>query len=128
MSNVNEEQVHNEEEFNGEERMEWTVAAEHKKERVDKYITDALEDVSRSQVQLWIGDGAVTVNGAIVKANAKLSEGDQIVLHIPGKQLWKLSQRISRSKWCMKTVTSLLLTNSADLLCIQHQVIRQARL
>ncbi|KAA8782615.1 23S rRNA pseudouridine1911/1915/1917 synthase [Paenibacillus sp. 4624] len=83
MSNSNEEQRNNDEQFNGEERMEWIVAAEHKKERVDKYITDALDNVSRSQVQLWIADGAVTVNGSLVKANAKLSEGDRIVLQIP---------------------------------------------
>ncbi len=30
---------------------------------------------SRSQVQLWIGDGLVTVNGAGVKLNAKLAGG-----------------------------------------------------
>lgn len=83
MSNLNEEQRNNDEQFNGEERMEWIVAAEHKKERVDKYITDAVDNVSRSQVQLWIADGAVTVNGTLVKSNAKLSEGDQIVLQIP---------------------------------------------
>lgn len=65
------------------ERMEWTVAPEHKKERIDKYITESLEDVSRSQVQLWIGDGLVTVNGSATKANAKLSEGDVVVLEIP---------------------------------------------
>lgn len=86
--------MHNEEQTTGDtsvqdddlmtnERLEWTVSAEHKKERIDKYITEAMNDVSRSQVQLWIGDGLVTVNGAGVKSNAKLAEGDRIELQIP---------------------------------------------
>lgn len=86
--------MHNEEQTTGDtsvqdddlmtnERLEWTVSAEHKKERVDKYITEAMDNVSRSQVQLWIGDGLVTVNGAAVKSNAKLAEGDRIELQIP---------------------------------------------
>ncbi|WP_435874005.1 RluA family pseudouridine synthase [Paenibacillus vandeheii] len=85
----NEEQIngdmstHDDELLNGNDRMEWTVAAEHNRERIDKYITESMDNVSRSQVQLWIGDGFVTVNGAKVKANAKLSEGDQIELLIP---------------------------------------------
>ncbi|WP_430022716.1 RluA family pseudouridine synthase [Paenibacillus sp. MABNR03] len=69
--------------MNDNERLEWTVSSEHKKERIDKYITEAMDDVSRSQVQLWIGDGLVTVNGTVVKANAKLAEGDLIELQIP---------------------------------------------
>ena len=83
LSNLHEEELNNEEQHNDEQRMEWIVAAEHKKERLDKYITEAVDNVSRSQVQLWIADGAVTVNGAVAKANTKLSEGDQIVLQVP---------------------------------------------
>lgn len=69
--------------LNGNDRLEWTVAAEHNKERIDKYITESMDNVSRSQVQLWIGDGFATVNGAKVKANAKLSQGDLVELLIP---------------------------------------------
>ena len=83
--------------------MEWTVAAEHKKERIDKYITEAMENVSRSQVQLWIGDGMVTVNGAVVKANAKLSEGDQVSYRFQNQLLWTSLHRIFRWKWLMRT-------------------------
>ncbi|MGR6544885.1 RluA family pseudouridine synthase [Paenibacillus tundrae] len=63
--------------------MEWTISLEHKKERIDKYITESIDNVSRSQVQLWISEGNVTVNGAVVKANTKLAEGDLVVLQIP---------------------------------------------
>ncbi|WP_342562379.1 RluA family pseudouridine synthase [Paenibacillus sp. FSL R7-0345] len=62
----------------------WTVAAENAKERIDKYITESWEeDISRSQVQLWITNGHVTVNGAPVKANYKLSAGDLVAVSVP---------------------------------------------
>nr|WP_307213109.1 RluA family pseudouridine synthase [Paenibacillus tundrae] len=70
-------------EITNDERMEWTISLEHKKERIDKYITESIDNVSRSQVQLWISEGNVTVNGAVVKANTKLAEGDLVVLQIP---------------------------------------------
>jgi len=63
---------------------EWTVTAEYHKERIDKYITESIEDnVSRSQIQLWIQDGHALVNGRVVKSNYKLAEGDRITLTIP---------------------------------------------
>lgn len=66
------------------EVLEWTVSAEHHKERIDKYITESIEEnVSRSQIQLWIQDGHVKVNDRIVKPNYKLSEGDTITLVVP---------------------------------------------
>lgn len=69
-------------EFAGAE--EWVVAGPDSGERIDKYITEALEaEVSRSQIQLWIKDGAVKVNGTTVKSNYKVSAGDQIAVMIP---------------------------------------------
>lgn len=66
------------------EAFEWTVDAESAKTRIDKYITENLgEDVSRSQVQLWITDGHVFVNEGPVKSNYKVSQGDRILLKIP---------------------------------------------
>ncbi|CAM3528138.1 MULTISPECIES: RluA family pseudouridine synthase [Paenibacillus] len=63
---------------------EWIVDAESAKTRIDKYITEGLdEDVSRSQVQLWIADGHVLVNDSPVKANYKVNQGDRIALTIP---------------------------------------------
>lgn len=57
--------------------------AEEAKTRIDKFIAEQLPDVSRSQVQLWIGDGKVLVNGQVVKANYKLNVGDHIELSVP---------------------------------------------
>nr|AYQ71821.1 RluA family pseudouridine synthase [Cohnella candidum] len=68
------------------ERMhEWTVNAEQAGERADKHVTDSMGDpaVSRSQVQEWIRTGAVTLNGAPCKPNARVAEGDRVVVEIP---------------------------------------------
>ncbi|ACX64120.1 pseudouridine synthase, RluA family [Paenibacillus sp. Y412MC10] len=66
------------------EASEWTVDADAAKTRIDKYLTENLgEDVSRSQVQLWIADGHVSVNDGPIKSNYKVSQGDRIVLKVP---------------------------------------------
>lgn len=66
------------------EASEWTVDADAAKTRIDKYITENIgEDVSRSQVQLWIADGHVSVNDGPIKSNYKVSQGDRIVLKVP---------------------------------------------
>ena len=66
------------------EASEWTVDADAAKTRIDKYITENLgEDVSRSQVQLWIANGHVSVNEGPIKSNYKVSQGDRIVLKVP---------------------------------------------
>lgn len=68
-------------------RQEWVVEAADAGERVDKFLTDALEeDVSRTQVQQWIKDGHVTVDGRSVKPNYKLSAAETLVLVIPEPQ------------------------------------------
>ncbi|TJY43353.1 RluA family pseudouridine synthase [Cohnella pontilimi] len=69
----------------GDGLLEWIVSTGQAGERADKHVTDALAElsVSRSQVQEWIRTGAVTVNGQAVKANAKVQEGDSIVVEIP---------------------------------------------
>ncbi|MBS4193916.1 RluA family pseudouridine synthase [Lederbergia citri] len=52
-------------------------------ERLDKLITGLQAEWSRSQVQLWIRDGHVEVNGKKEKANYKCNENDLIVITIP---------------------------------------------
>ncbi len=67
------------------ETLEWTVDAEDAKARIDKYITDHMpEGISRSQIQGWIADQHVLVNGQPVKANRKLAEGEQVLVRVPG--------------------------------------------
>ncbi|HDR8141045.1 TPA: RluA family pseudouridine synthase [Bacillus cereus] len=60
-----------------------TVAAEQKNERIDKFVTGINNEWSRSQVQQWIKDDVVTVNGKAVKVNYKVKEEDEITVTIP---------------------------------------------
>ncbi len=66
------------------EVQQWTVEAEEAGERLDKYAADSLEgDISRTQVQQWIKEGFLTVNGNAVKPNYRLQEGDVVTVRIP---------------------------------------------
>jgi 23S rRNA pseudouridine1911/1915/1917 synthase len=70
-----------------QEPIEWTVESQFEGERIDKFITEALEeDISRTLVQQWVKDGHVKVNGKTVKPNYKLSLQDMIALVIPEPQ------------------------------------------
>lgn len=46
--------------------------------RIDKVLGHFLSDVSRSQLQKWIEDGHVTVDGQVVKTKYKLKTGDVV--------------------------------------------------
>lgn len=53
------------------------------RDRLDKVISNEQGDMSRSQVQQWIKEQRVKVNGNIVKANYKCTDGDEITIEIP---------------------------------------------
>lgn len=66
--------------------MEYFTAAPEKEEtgkRIDVYISQFRDDLSRSQVQKLITDGKVTVNGKNIKSNYRLREKDIIDIEIP---------------------------------------------
>lgn len=65
------------------ERYDWTVEPADAGERIDKFITMQAEEWSRSQVQLWVKEGRVTVNGEPVKNNYKVAADDEITLRVP---------------------------------------------
>lgn len=52
-------------------------------ERIDKFLSEALPDLSRSYIQKLIKEGQVTVNQNVIKANYKLNTGDQLELEEP---------------------------------------------
>ncbi|GAB6932539.1 RluA family pseudouridine synthase [Calditerricola satsumensis] len=62
---------------------EWTVEEPDVGERIDRFLAAQEEDWSRAQVQKWIKEGRVTVNGEPVKANYRLEPDDEIVLRVP---------------------------------------------
>jgi len=71
--------------LHSEDMLEYTVGATEVGERLDKYVTESVDNqaISRTQVQEWIKAAAVQVNGKTGKANYKLSEGDHIIVTIP---------------------------------------------
>lgn len=51
--------------------------------RIDKYLSDCIEDLSRSYLQKLLKEGRVSVNGQPVKSNYKVSGGEIITLEVP---------------------------------------------
>lgn len=62
------------------------IEEEHAGERIDKFLSENLPDLSRSYLQKLIKNGQVTVNQKIIKANYKLNTGDQLELQEPELQ------------------------------------------
>ncbi|MGG3519422.1 RluA family pseudouridine synthase [Bacillus pseudomycoides] len=60
-----------------------TVTEEQMSERIDKFLAGVNNEWSRSQVQQWIKDGVVTVNGNDIKGNYKVKVNDEIAVAIP---------------------------------------------
>lgn len=65
------------------EKYDWIIEEEEATERIDKFLSEQFEEWSRSQIQQWIKEGNVTVNGRMVKANYKIQEDDEVVLQVP---------------------------------------------
>lgn len=65
------------------EKMNHKVLEEQKGDRIDKVVSTLNADWSRTQVQQWIKDGNVLVNGQPVKTNYKCSINDDLEISIP---------------------------------------------
>ncbi|MCH4172511.1 MAG: RluA family pseudouridine synthase [Lactobacillus sp.] len=59
----------------------YTVAADG--ERIDKALIAAFPQFSRSKIQHWLKNDAITVNAKLVKPKYKVKAGDQIVIQVP---------------------------------------------
>ena len=55
--------------------------------RIDKYIAENVENMTRSAVQKLIAEGCVTVNGKIPDKNLKLKTGDEIKINLPEPEI-----------------------------------------
>lgn len=60
-----------------------SLVFEHGGERLDKAITSALPELSRTQVQRLIKGAYVTVGGSVAKASYRLEPGDHVVVRVP---------------------------------------------
>jgi 23S rRNA pseudouridine1911/1915/1917 synthase len=69
------------------EKMEHTILEQQKGDRIDKVISTLDEEWSRTQVQQWIKDGNVLVNGQKIKTNYKCNVNDEIEISIPDPEL-----------------------------------------
>lgn len=65
------------------ERVFLTVEEEEAGERIDRFLAEQEGEWSRSQIQKWLKEERVTVNGGLVKANYRVSRDDEILLLIP---------------------------------------------
>ncbi len=54
--------------------------------RLDKLVSERIEDISRTQVQQWVSDGNVVVNGKAEKASYKVKSTDVVEVTIPDNE------------------------------------------
>lgn len=54
------------------------ITKEEANERIDKFFTTLFTKESRSQIQQWLKDGLISVNGQVVKQNYRCQENDLI--------------------------------------------------
>lgn len=69
--------------MNNFEIYDWEIEQDDAGNRIDKFLSEQFAEWSRNQIQIWIKDGFVQVNGKQIKANYKLTEGDELVLTVP---------------------------------------------
>lgn len=60
-----------------------TLISDKSNIRIDTYLPDVMDNMSRSYIQKLISEGRVTVNGKLVKAKYKINDKDEIVIEIP---------------------------------------------
>lgn len=65
------------------EAIHYTVSAEDNGVRIDKYLSDHMEEMSRSYLQKLLKSEDVIVNEKVVKANYKVGSGDVISVSVP---------------------------------------------
>ena len=61
----------------------WIIEKEWDNTRIDRFISEQMEDMSRSYIQKLIKDGCVTSDSKPVKANYKVKTGDHIEIELP---------------------------------------------
>lgn len=64
-------------------RQRFLVSEEQEDVRIDRYLTETCEELSRSYIQKLLKNGDVLVGGKAVKASYKVAPGDTIELEIP---------------------------------------------
>lgn len=83
---ADEPELENAEESQGEDLFEYhRIVADPKQSliRIDKFLMDRLEDVSRNKIQNAIRAGSIMVDGKAIKPNYKIKPSDAITIVLP---------------------------------------------
>ena len=56
------------------------IVEENQIDRVDKFLAENVEELSRSELKGYFDEGKVLVNNKVVKPSYKLSVGDEVIL------------------------------------------------
>lgn len=59
------------------------ITEEEQEKRIDKFLTEFIDSLSRSYIQKLLASGSITVNGKIIKANYRLKSDDRIQVILP---------------------------------------------
>lgn len=65
------------------ENKQYDVTSEFSEMRIDKFLSELNEDLTRSAIQKLIDNGNVTVNNKAISKNYKLKENDRVCVNIP---------------------------------------------
>ena len=68
------------------QRWTWIVPNDTPSDRLDRYLSSQLTDLSRSAIQRLIADGHVTIDGQFTRASQKVAVGDAIQVLVPPPQ------------------------------------------
>lgn len=62
---------------------DFRITEEAEDERIDKFLTEFIDSLSRSYIQKLLNSGSITVNGQTIKANYRLKTDDNIQVVLP---------------------------------------------
>src|SRR5438874_10450503 len=63
----------------------FTIQPEDQGQRLDRWLALALPDHSRSEIQRWIKEGLVLIDGVAPKASQKVEAGQTLAVQVPGR-------------------------------------------
>ncbi|MDF2943568.1 MAG: ylyB [Herbinix sp.] len=66
-----------------EQILEFTVMDENNGTRVDKYLSEIQDEISRNYIQRLIDDGRIFMDDKLVKANSKVKTGSNVSIILP---------------------------------------------
>lgn len=67
----------------GSQTYSFLIGEEDSDQRVDKFLSGELSDLSRSYIQKLLKEGRVLASGKVVKANYKVREGEEVQFSVP---------------------------------------------